>query len=136
MLEARFSKTELYNTWQNVYKGATNIQSSTQLGKVLFDTLGFEPPKLTGKGSYAVDIDALADIAHPDLVDYIRIKKYEKILGTYYSQFEREIDENGYHSIVKCSLILPGHFVHHAQIQTYRTSAGRTRNKPLSLEVC
>lgn len=112
VLETKFYKTGLYNTWQNVYKGETNIHSSTQLGKILFDTLGFDPPKLTGKGSYAVDIDALADVAHPDLVDYIRIKKYEKILGTYYSQFEREIDETG---IIHCEMQLN-------TTRTFRTS--------------
>jgi DNA polymerase-1 len=121
-LETQFKQTGLFQTWQDAYGSKLNIYSSNQLGGVLFDKLKLDPPKLTEKGKWAVDEDALAEIEHPDLENFIRIKKYEKILGTYYSQFRREVSQHG---ILHCEMQLN-------TTRTYRTSCTKPNLQNIS----
>lgn len=108
----KFEGTELYKTWHDTYGSATNIYSTKQAQHVLFNVLKLKPPKETDGGDYAVDEDALLDLRVDGIDHYIRVKKYDKVTGTYYNQFINELDENG---ILHCEMQLN-------TTRTYRTS--------------
>lgn len=73
---------------------ATNKQldygSTTDLGKLFYDVLGL-PPQYTDKNNYRVDVDALEDLKLPFVTDLLRLRKLEKIKGTYFAQLLREV---------------------------------------------
>lgn len=61
--------------WRKVYKSRTNIESTEQLGKVLFEVMGFDSPGRTKGGRHKTDEASLAKLDHPFVVDYMQIKK-------------------------------------------------------------
>ncbi|MFM7059763.1 MAG: DNA polymerase I [Actinomycetes bacterium] len=64
---------------------AFNVNSTPQLRKVLFETLGLTPVKKTGTGQPSTDADSLQRLAgeHPIVEEILRYREVEKLRSTY-----------------------------------------------------
>jgi DNA polymerase-1 len=87
------------------------LTSNQDLGKLFYEVLD-QPPILTAKGNYKTDKGVLEKLQIPFVDKLLKKKKYEKALGTYLGQFEREIVKNKIHPFF--DLIIP---------VTYRSSS-------------
>lgn len=67
-----------------------NINSNTQLAKILYDVWKITPAKLTKGGKGATDEETLGILDIPELQILLRIKKLSKIRDTYLDAFLRE----------------------------------------------
>ena len=61
------------------------MNSTPQLRKVLFETLGLTPVKKTGTGQPSTDADSLQRLAgeHPIVEEILRYREVEKLRSTY-----------------------------------------------------
>jgi len=75
-----------------------NIGSTQQLGKVLFDELGYRYPlnKKTASGQYITDSATLEKITdqYPVVKKIVEFRKLGKLLGTYINNLLKNCDEN------------------------------------------
>lgn len=97
MIESRLNEIR-----QEIYKLAGrefNLTSTQQLGRVLFDELGYKYPekKKTASGQYSTDTATLEQIGdeYPVVKLLIEYRGLEKTLGTYVENLLRNIDEDG-----------------------------------------
>jgi len=72
------------------------LTSNQDLGNLFFNVLG-KDPIYTAKGNYKTDKKTLEKLNLPFIKKLFTKKKYEKALGTYLGQFEREICNNKIH---------------------------------------
>jgi hypothetical protein len=72
------------------------LTSNQDLGNLFFNVLG-KDPIYTAKGNYKTDKKTLEKLNLPFIKKLFKKKKYEKALGTYLGQFEREICNNKIH---------------------------------------
>ena len=75
-----------------------NLASPLQLGKILFEKLGFEAPGKTDSGQYKTDSATLNDIAdvYPVVKKIVEFRELEKVLNTYINNLLRNHDEEGF----------------------------------------
>lgn len=111
-LQEKIQKTKLYQTWSKRYRGQMSLGASKQLRTVLYETLKIDVPKTTLGGESAIDADALSDIQLDGIPELIKMRKYDKVLNTYYAQFKRELSDN---NVLHCEMRLN-------TTRTYRTS--------------
>jgi DNA polymerase-1 len=91
-------KTEEAISFKKTYHKPIDIASPKDLGELVYDVLKF-PPVLTDKNNYCVDVDALSKIDNEFVQQLLKIRKLEKIQGTYLSQFLRNIVNNRIHAM-------------------------------------
>lgn len=118
-LEADLKKDATYKTWRKCYGEETNLTSRDQLGRILFQELGYEnragwtsgdgtgtvyatkeeAEKHRGKGKVKPKADekALEHIDLPFVKKYIKLEKLNKVLGTYLSGILREVVDGFLH---------------------------------------
>jgi DNA polymerase I-like protein with 3'-5' exonuclease and polymerase domains len=118
----QFKTTPIYKEWYNIFLHTTDLGSDVQLRHILFDVLGNTPTKFTSKDKETVDEEALTDLGIEGLDSYIRVKKFNKIIGTYYAQINREMDENG---LLHCEMQLNA-------ARTFRTSCTKPNLQNIS----
>ena len=111
-LTKKLQESDVMQVWKKEYKDKTNINSNEQLGTILFDVMGFECPAWTDKGKFQTNEKALSTIDNPFVKDYIRIKKYQKVLGTYLLGIRREVVNGFLHPSFNLHLV-----------RSYRSSA-------------
>lgn len=87
--EIDFQNTKFYKQWQEIYGDKMNLNSGTQLGHILYDVRGLEPPKLTDGGKGSTDKEALKILNIPELNLLTDRARYKKIMD-YLDGFERE----------------------------------------------
>lgn len=95
IVEEQLNPSEVVQLWRKMYGSATKLSSDTQLAKVLFDKMGFKPPRETGSGRQSTDEEALLTIDHPFITPYVKYKKLSKAGGTFLKSIRREV-VNGY----------------------------------------
>jgi DNA polymerase-1 len=88
--ETRFQETELAKTWRTKFDARTNYDSPTQLSHILYDVLGYNPPKATKTGKGAADEEALKILGLKELDYLLQIRKLKKIRDTYLIGYLRE----------------------------------------------
>lgn len=72
-------QSKVAKVWLNHYRTKTNYNSGVQLGKVLFDLMGYASPGMTKGGkNHKTDEDALETVDHPFVKDYLQIRKMQK----------------------------------------------------------
>lgn len=101
--ETRFKATGVYSEWERQFGQKTNLGSDDQLRKLLFGKMKFKPTTYTERGLPAVDEDSLTDVPLDGLGPLIELRKLNKIVGTYYAQFNREATDK---SRVHCVMTL------------------------------
>lgn len=67
-----------------------SFTSNKDLPHLLFDIMGLKSKKKTSGGKPSIDKETLSDIDHPFVDRIMEYRKWEKIVGTYMAQFERE----------------------------------------------
>lgn len=111
-ITAELKESEVAKIWKRMFGRKMNFGSTDQLGKVLYDGMGYETDHMTEAGNYKVDETALSAIDHPFIGKYLQLKKLDKACGTYLKGLKREI-VNGY--------IHPSFNLHF--VKTYRSSS-------------
>lgn len=96
-LQAGLEKSEVAQIWRKTFKAKTNLNSTDQLGKVLFGEMGFDCVSRTSSLKYSTDEKALAAVDHPFVKDYLQVRKLQKSLGTYLLGIQREVVEGKVH---------------------------------------
>ena len=89
-IEDQFRETEFFHRWQKSSSTKVNIHSGLQLGKFIYDELGYDVTKTSKSGKGSVDEEALKQFKIPELDLLLRSSKLKKIRGTYLDGFERE----------------------------------------------
>lgn len=87
--ETEFLDTKLYKLWESEFGDKTNLNSGTQLGVILYEKMGIEPPKMTPGGKGSTDKETIKMINLPDLDIYSKRSKYKKTIDVL-DGFERE----------------------------------------------
>lgn len=72
--EERFKETDFYKEWQDSTTVPVNINSSTHLGKFLYDVKGIKIPKTTVNGKWSTDAEALSKLDIPEFTDFYKEK--------------------------------------------------------------
>ena len=90
-LRSAVAASETGKIWKKLTGDKFNIGSNDQLGRVLFDEMGVDPPKKTAKGNWSTDQEALEGIDLPVISDLLQMRKLEKARGTYLNAFLREV---------------------------------------------
>ncbi len=86
--------SDVMKAWRKRYKTKTNFNSHEQLGKVLFDVMGYDYPfEKTAGGRYKTDESTLSEIDNPFVKDYLEVKKLQKAHGTYLMGIKREVQD-------------------------------------------
>lgn len=111
-MESRLESSDVYETWSHTFRDGMNLNSSEQLGKVLFDVMKFPAPEITEGGKYKTDEEALAKVDHPFVKDLLEIRKLQKASGTYLKGLLREQVDGFIHPFFNLHLAL-----------TYRSSS-------------
>lgn len=76
--QAALMESKVMRVWQDRFRTKTNLGSNQQLGKILFENLGFKCPTMTASGQYGTDEDTLGTVDHPFVKDWLAIKKHQK----------------------------------------------------------
>ncbi len=88
--EKKFKKSEIHKIGRRKFGSKFNPSSDKQLGSVLFDEMGIEPPKMTDSNSYSVDEESLEQIKLDELKILLDIRKLSRAKGTYLKNILRE----------------------------------------------
>jgi len=96
-LKQELETTDIWKVWRKRFGERASITSGDQLGKVLYEQLGYQVKHTTEGGKPATDEEALQEINHPDIPKIVRLSKYQKALGTYLKGIEREIVDDRIH---------------------------------------
>lgn len=81
-LEGKLRSDKVYTLWQKEYGRNANLLSGAQLGKILYDKMGFEVTTRTKiEKRPKTDAKALEVIDHPFVRSYSRLLKLEKAKG-------------------------------------------------------
>jgi uracil-DNA glycosylase family 4 len=119
-IEKRLLEGREARAFKKKYGKKLLLTSNQDLGKLFYDVLG-KDPIYTKKGNYKTDKKTLEKLNLPFIKKLFEKKKYEKALGTYLGQFEREICNKLIHPFY--DLIFP---------LSYRSSSSRPnmQNQP------
>ena len=84
-------ETQIYETAGRTF----NLNSSQQLGKILFEVMGIEPIKKT-KSGYSTDAEVLRQLEsqYPIVAQILRYRQIFKLKRTYLDGLEKQTDEN------------------------------------------
>ena len=85
-------ETQIYESAGRVF----NLNSSQQLGKILFEVMGIEPIKKT-KSGYSTDAEVLRQLEsqYPIVAQVLRYRQVFKLKRTYLDGLEKQADDNG-----------------------------------------
>jgi DNA polymerase-1 len=89
------AETDVMKAWRKRFRSNFNPNSNDQLGKILFETLGFTCHEFTATKRYKTDEKTLGTVDSPFVQDYLKIKKLEKTLSTYLIGLKKEVSEDG-----------------------------------------
>lgn len=98
----KYIKDKLYGSsevkeWRKIFKDKFNIDSNSQLAKILFEHLKIKPTKVTDKGNYSVDSNTLEKIDVPIVKNLLEMRKLNKVEGTYLSGLQDEVVDGVIH---------------------------------------
>jgi len=102
----RLEQTDVLKEWRKRYGRKFNLGSGEQLGTVLFDIMGFDPPGLTETGKYKTDEASLAKVNSPFVKRYLKIKKYQKALSTNLEGLRRETEDGIVHPVFNLHFVV------------------------------
>jgi DNA polymerase I len=117
--------SEEHKTWQRLYGDGMKLDSRTQLGRIVFDTLGHKRNPFMGMSN---DVAAFEHLRLPFIVNYQTVTRLKKALSTNLLGIKREVVDGVIH---------PFHDLH--TVESYRPSSSRpnfynmpVRNKAIS----
>ncbi len=89
-LKKELNSDKVLKVWNRRFGTKTNIGSREQLGKVIFEDLGYPCENKTPTGRPKTDIEALETVDLPFVKRYVRLEKLKKAKGTYLEGILRE----------------------------------------------
>lgn len=99
-LETKLKQAPEWKTWTKRFGNKAKLGSKEQLGKVVFDILGYKRNPHVAKTGTDRDADSEAAFAHVDLPfvkEYFRVQKLHKAKGTYLNGIKREVVDGFIH---------------------------------------
>jgi DNA polymerase-1 len=90
-LYSQLQNDKVWYSWKERWGEKSNLGSRYQLGKVLFEELGYKAKKLTPTGRAQVNEEALTQINLSFVKNYLRIEKLKKLRTTYLLGIRREV---------------------------------------------
>lgn len=90
-LKANLEQHQIWKLWRKRFGEKSNMTSGNQLGKILFEELGYKATNFTDSGKAATDEEAMQNIDEPFVKDLLRMKKFEKARGTFLKGISEEI---------------------------------------------
>jgi len=96
-LQEALSQSEVAKAWKRTFGPKTNLNSTDQLGRVLFEVMKFDCTSRTASLKYSTDEKSLAQVNHPFVQDYLKVRKLQKSLGTYLLGIQREVVDGKVH---------------------------------------
>lgn len=82
---------KIFKTWRKQFGEKTNLGSNEQLGKVLFETMGYSCKSETKTGRYQVNASTLIELDLPFANNFLRLERLKKAKTTYLQGILREI---------------------------------------------
>jgi DNA polymerase-1 len=105
-LEAELRDTEVYRHVKRIFGFKANLDSSQQIGKVLFDVLGFEAKRFSAKTKKpSMDAEALGQIDHPFIPRWQKLQTLEKMHSTYLMNIKRETVDGFIHPMYSLNTV-------------------------------
>lgn len=95
-LTTRLLEHKVGKAWHKRFGQATNLAARDQLGKVLFEDMGYKCESRTDSGKYSTDETDLEKLNIGFVKGYLQLEKLKKARGTYLRGIQRELDANGY----------------------------------------
>ena len=95
-MKGRLNDYEVMREWKKYYRAKTNINSTQQLAKILYEVMGFECANRTKTGKYSTDEKSLATVDDPFVKDFLAIKKLQKVNSTYLKGILRHVTSDGF----------------------------------------
>jgi len=97
---------KVYKVWRREYGSKTNLQSREQLGKVLFDVMGFHCPSRTEKTKRPKADEAALKLTGLKFVDYyLKLEKLKNARSTYLGGILREVVDGFVHPNFPLNLV-------------------------------
>lgn len=90
-LTTKLKRHKIYDRWRRRFGSKTKIGSREQLGKVLFEELGYECSEKTKTGKYQVTEASLANIDSKFVKAFLRVESLKKMRTTYLGGIRREL---------------------------------------------
>lgn len=106
--------SKVWARWTKTFGAKANLESGDQLGRVLFEEMGYECKERTETGKPKVDESALERVPLPFVKDYLKLSKLHKVRSTYLGGIKKEVVDGFLH---------PFFNLHTAR--TYRSSSDR-----------
>lgn len=95
----------IWKTWKRRFGDKSNINAPEQLGKILFEDLGFEATEFTDTGKYKADESVLESIDHPFVRKYSEFKKLQKAGQTFLKGIQNETDNGFLHPVFNLHIV-------------------------------
>ena len=89
-IKKQFEQTDLWEKWYGKYRSKSNLNSSTQLGDILYNVMGIEPYKETATGKGSTDQEALEQLDMDSLNLILEMRKIIKMRDTYILGWQEE----------------------------------------------
>jgi DNA polymerase-1 len=88
--EKQIFESQLITEWRKKYGQKFNLNSTTQLGDMLYNERGLLPAKKTATGKGSTDEESLRTLGIPEINKLLDIRKMQKVKDTYLENFLRE----------------------------------------------
>jgi len=121
-LERKLKEDDIFKDWKKEFGLKTSLGSRVQLGKVLFENLGYETKRRTKTGRAKTDEKALEELDLPFVKDYLRMEKLKKLRGTYLHGVKREVVDG---------ILRPSFNVHLARTHRGQSDTPNFQNIPI-----
>jgi DNA polymerase-1 len=95
--EKKIREDRLYREWHKLFGEETNLDSREQLGKIVFERMGYAPKILTGTGKYSTDSEAFEHVDHPAVRLYQQAGKLKHLRANYLEGILREVVDGYIH---------------------------------------
>jgi len=103
----KLKRDEVWEKWKGVYGEKANIGSRTQLGKIIFEHLGYECTQRTEKtGRAKVSEETLQDVNIPFTRAWLKIEHFRKFLSTSLKGIRNELVGDRVHAIYDLHLAI------------------------------
>lgn len=104
--QADLESSPVIRTWRKTYRNRTNLNSTEQLGHVLFHVLEHPyPEELTATGKYKTDEKTLGSVDHPFVQTYLQVKKLRKVKSTYLEGLQKHVVDGYVHPFFNLHLV-------------------------------
>lgn len=90
-IESELKEDDVYRTWRNVYGKKTDLESSQQLSRILFDELGCKSHGKTETGQHSTSEKDLLKIDLPFVAQYLELRRTKKLLNAFLLNIKQQL---------------------------------------------